>query len=152
MKAMSEFPAHVLTKGLAAKAALVAEGKSEEEISTAIGEAFKFADNKLKYFLDATGVVADKTENLYRVRVVTFAEGETVPEGAVQLNEVYYIVDFFTGKTGAKPVTVKAAPAGRGGGKKDQKKGPKSSPWGLSPEEIAAKKEASLRASAAKSK
>ncbi len=151
MKAVSEFPAHTLIKGLAAKAALVNEGKSEEEIVTSLGETFKFKDNRLKYFVAAMGVAEPNTENLYRVRLFTYGEGETVPEKAVQIDEVYYIAEFFSGATGPKPVTGKPDPKARGG-KKDRPQGPKSSPWGLSPEEIAAKKEASARAAAAKAK
>lgn len=153
MKAMSEFPVHILTKGVAAKAALVAEGKSEEEISTSLGETFKFKDNRLKYFIAALGIAETQLEKLYRIRIFSFEEGETIPEKAVQIEELYYSPEFFNPTPGAKPITVKPDPkAARSGGKKDRPKGPKSSPWGLSPEEIAAKKEASLRAAEAKSK
>lgn len=152
MKAMSEFPVHILTKGVEAKAALSAEGKSPEDISTSLGETFKFKDNRLKYFVAALDIAQANMEKLYRVRVVTFGEGEQIPEKATLVDEVYYIPEFFALAPGPKPVTVKAAPAGRGGGKKDRPKGPKTSPWGLSPEEIAAKKEASAKAAAAKNK
>jgi hypothetical protein len=150
MKAMSEFPVHVLTKGLAVKAALTAEGKTEEEVSTTLGETFKFKDNRLKYFMTALSVAETNLEKLYRVRVFTFSEGEKIPEKAMQVEELHYVPEFFNPTPGAKPVTEKPAPGARGGAKKNRPKGPKSSPWGLSPEEIAAKKEASLRAAAAK--
>lgn len=139
MKAMGEFPVHILTKGIAAKTALAAEGKNEEEIATSIGETFKYSDNKLKYFMAALGVSEANQDKLYRVRVVSFAEGEKVPENAVQVEEAYYIPEFFQNNPGAKPVLVKAAPVKRGG-KNDRKDKDKSSPWGLSPEEAAAKK------------
>lgn len=152
MKAMSEFPAHLLLKGLELKKALVTEGKSEEEIMTSLAEALKLKENRVKYFGAALGVAEANTEKLYRVRVVSFDEGEKVPETATKIEEAYYLAEFFVATPAAKPITVKASPAGRGGGKKDRPKGPKASPWGLSPEEIAAKKEASLRAAAAKTK
>lgn len=152
MKAMSEFPVHTLTKGIAAKAALVAEGKSEEEISTSLGEMFKFKDNRLKYFMTALGIAETQLEKLYRIRIFSFEEGETIPEKAIKMEELYYIPEFFNPTPGPKPITVKPDPKARSGGKKDRPKGPKASPWGLSPEEIAAKKEASLRAAEAKAK
>ncbi len=153
MKAMSEFPVHLLKQGLAAKTALVAEGKTEEEITTSIGETLKLKENRLKYFMAALPIAETNTDKLYRIRVFTFSEGEKIPEKAVQIEELHYVPEFFNPTPGAKPITVKPDPkAARSGGKKDRPKGPKSSPWGLSPEEIAAKKEASLRAAEAKSK
>lgn len=148
---MGEFPAHILVKGIEAKKALTAEGKTEEEISTSIGETFKFSDNKLKNFITAIGLAEAKTEGLYRVRIASFNEGEKIPDGAVKVEELHFITEFFGSKPAPKPVTEKVDRRG-GGGKKDRPKGPKSSPWGLSPEEIAAKKEASARAQAAKAK
>ena len=153
MKAMSEFPVHILTKGLTAKATLAAEGKSEDEIATSLGETFKFKDNRIKYFMVALGVAESQLEKLYRIRVFSFSEGETIPEKAVKVEDLHYIPEFFNPTPGPKPITVKPDPkAGRSGGKKDRPKGPKASPWGLSPEEIAAKKEASLKAAESKAK
>ncbi len=151
MRAMGEFPGHILTKGIEAKKALLAEGKSEEEVSTAIGETFKYSDAKLKNFITAVGIVEPKTEQLYRVRIFSFNEGEKVPENAVKIEELHFVPEYFGEKaTGAAPVTEKVSRSA--GGKKDRPRGPKPSPWGLSPEEINAKKEASARAQAAKAK
>lgn len=151
MKAMTEFPVHILTKGITEKAALLKEGKTEEEVAATLGQNFKYSDNKLKYFINALGVVESNVNNLYRVRVFSFEEGEKIPEKAVQVEELHYVVEYFSGSTGAKPVTVKPDPKARNAaGKKDRPKGPRTSPWGLSPEEIQAKKDASLRAQAAK--
>ncbi|MBY0314305.1 MAG: hypothetical protein K2Q26_02210 [Bdellovibrionales bacterium] len=152
MRAMGEFPGHILLKGIEAKKALMAEGKTEEEISTSIGETFKYADAKLKNFITAVGLAEPKTENLYRVRIFSFNEGEQVPENATKIEELHFITEYFGDKPAPKPVTEKVDPRNRGGGKKDRPKGPKSSPWGLSPEELNAKKEASARAAAAKTK
>lgn len=151
MQAKSEFPVHILTKAIEAKKALTAEGKTEEEISNSLSETFKYKDTRLKYFMAALSVAETNLDNLYRVRGFTFSEGEKVPENAVLIDEVYYIAEPLQIKPGAKPITVKQDLKAKGGGKKDRPKGPKSSPWGLSPEEIAAKKEASERAAAAKS-
>lgn len=152
MKAMSEFPAHLLLKGLELKKNLVTEGKTEEEMLASLGESLKLKENRLKYFMAALGVAEANSDKLYRIRVLSFEEGETIPEKATKIEEAYFIPEFFTQAPAAKPITVKAGPAGRGGGKKDRPRGPKASPWGLSPEEIAAKKEASLKAAASKTK
>lgn len=151
MKAMGEFPAHILTKGIEAKKALMADGKTEEEVSTSLSETFKYTEGKLKNFITAVTLVEPKTEKLYRVRIFSFNEGEKIPEAAVKFEELYFIPEYFgDAAPAAKPVTEKVARGG--GGKKDRPRGPKPSPWGLSPEEIEAKKEASARAQAAKAK
>ena len=151
MKAMGEFPAHTLIKGIESKKALMAEGKTEEEISTAIGEAFKCSDTKLKNLITAISLVEPKTEKLYRVRIFSFNEGEKVPENAVKMEELHFVPEYFPEKVvGAAPIKEKMDH--KAAGKKDRPRGPKASPWGLSPEEINAKKEASLRAQALKAK
>jgi hypothetical protein len=147
MKAITEFPVHILTKGIAAKTALATEGKTEEEVATSIGETFKYEGDKLKHFINALGVAETNAEKLSRVRVLSLAEGESVPAKSTIVDEVHYVPDFI--QPPGKPITVKvdAKAAGKG---KEKAKGPKTSPWGLSPEEIAAKKEASLRAAKSK--
>lgn len=149
MKIMSEFAAHVLAKGNAAKAALEAEGKTEEEVTTSLSETFKFKDNRLKYFMTALNVAQEsKLEKLYRVRVYMYTEGEDVPETATQVDDIHFVAEENPGKPGTLPTVKKAGQ--RGGGKKDRPKGPRPSPWGESPEEAAQKKAASLKAQAEK--
>lgn len=151
MKSITEFANPVLQKVLTAKAALVAAGKSAEEIAANMGETFKLEGDKLKYVLAAADLVADK-KSVRRVMVVSFAEGETAPAKYQKVEETHYLIETL------EPVKVAAAPTapakgGRGGFKKDNKSsGPKSSPWGASPEEIAAKKKASANAALAAKK
>ena len=137
MKSITEFASFTLAQGLKAKAALTAEGKSAEEIQAGLGTTFKYEGDKLKYFVNALEVAGQAGENLKRVLVVSLAEGEAAPGKAVQLEEMHYVPEMLIT---AKP----AAPADKGDGKfkgKGRGKGntPKSSPWGLSPEEKAAK-------------
>ena len=147
---MSEFPAHILEKGNTAREALIAEGKSEEEITEAIGEKFKFKENRLKYFMSAMTVAKESTlEKLFRIRVINYTETDTIPESAVQVEDVYFLAEENPFKPGSAPVAKKAGKKG-GGGKKDRPRGPKPSPWGESPEEIALKKAASKKAAEAK--
>ncbi len=143
MKAITEFPSFVLTKGLNAKKALTTEGKTPEEISTSIGETFKFEGDKLKHFLAAIDLSAN-TKDLKRIMVVGLAEGETAPAKAVKVEEHYYIPESLILSAPVKPAADakggrggKGGGGGRGGGKGGG--GPKGSPWGMSPEEKAAK-------------
>ncbi len=150
MKLMSEFLAHVLNKGATAKEALVAEGKSEEEIEASLGETFKFKENRLKYFVSAIDVAKESTlEKLYRIRIYSYDENDKIPEAAVQVDDVYFVPEENPAKRGSLPVTAKPGQKGKGG-KKDRPKGPRPSPWGESPEEIALKKAASKKAAEAK--
>lgn len=151
MKSITEFAMPTLQKFSTAKAALTTEGKSAEEISAAMGETFKLEGDKLKYMMAAADLAAGKP-SVRRVMVVSFAEGETAPAKYQKVEETHYLVETLEPVKVAPP----AAPAkgGRGGGGGPRKGGggdrPKSSPWGASPEEIAAKKKASIEAAKAK--
>lgn len=133
MKSITEFPSYILIKGLSAKDALAAAGKSPEEIQQSLGESFKFENEKLKHFVTAIDVASKNTQNLRRVLVLGFNEGETTPQKAIKVEEHYYLPEFLLTMT-AKPES-----NSRKGGRDKGKGGPKSSPWGLSPEEKAAK-------------
>lgn len=150
MKSITEFAQPSLQKVLNAKAVLLTEGKSAEEIATSIGETLKLEGDKLKFILAAADLVAEKT-SVRRVLVASFAEGEVAPAKYQKIEDTYYLIETL------EPVKVSMAPvakdAGRGGPRKGGGKpsgGPKSSPWGASPEEIALKKKASLAAAQAK--
>jgi hypothetical protein len=142
MKSVTEFNYFTLNKGLAAKTALANEGKAAEEIQTSLGEAFKFEGEKLTHFVNALDVVAQNNNNtLKRVVVMSLNEGEKAPAKAVQVEAFHYVPEFVAT---AKPVVAEEAghkgrgKGPRGGGRGGEKKG--GSPWGMSPEEIAAKK------------
>lgn len=141
MKSVTEFWAIQLQKGSTAKAALVTEGKTPEEIQASMGESFKMEGDKLTHFLNAVDVADQNKENLSRVLVVSLNEGETVPPKAIQVEAHYYVPDFK--KEAKAPVTEKVAAGKKGGDKKGKGGrggGPKEGPWGLSPEQKAAKK------------
>jgi len=137
MKAITEFPSHTLDKGIQAKAALAAEGKSPEEIQTSLGESFKYEGDKLKYFVNALEVAVTNKENLKRVLVLSLNEGEKAPAKAVKVEELHYVPESTV--VVRPPAAGKDGKGGRGGRKGGRSDGPKSSPWGLSPEEKAAK-------------
>lgn len=138
MKAVTEFPSFTLTKAVAAKASLAAEGKSPEEIQTSLGETFKMEGDKLKHFVNAVNVAGQNPNNLRRVMVISLNEGEAAPAKATKVEEHYYVPEFLVTASAPKADTGRGGrPGGRGG--KGGKGGPKGSPWGLSPEEKAAK-------------
>lgn len=139
MRSITEFPSFKLTQGLQAKTALSAEGKTNEEIQASIGTTFKMEGDKLKHFMNAMEVAQQNAENLSRVLVVALTEGEKAPPKALQVEETHYIPDFVST---AKPPSqaAKKSDSKSGDGKKGKGKGPKESPWGLSPEQKAAKK------------
>lgn len=146
MKSVTEFPSFKLVKGQQAKTALAAEGKSPEEVSTAIGEQFKLEGDKLKFFIAACEVAAQNADKLARVLVCSLNEGEATPPKATKIEDHVYVPEFMKE---AKPIQMtRTNPKGgpKGGPKKQS--GPKESPWGLSPEQKLAKKNAGKKAAA----
>jgi hypothetical protein len=140
MKSVTEFANYTLIKGLNAKTALAAEGKTPEEIQANLGETFKYEGDKLKHFMAALEVAAPNLENLSRVLVVSVAEGETAPPKATKVEEHHYYPEFT--KAAKPPLMQRTDPKGgpRKGGPGKGAPGPKESPWGMSPEQKAAKK------------
>jgi hypothetical protein len=141
MKAITEFPNYTINKAITAKAALATEGKSPEEIQASLGETFKFEGDKLSHFIRALEVAEVKTEELKRVMVLSLNEGENAPPRAVKIEDHYYVPEFYPSAKPAAAATPekegRKGRGGKGGGKREG--GPKSSPWGLTPEEKAAK-------------
>lgn len=119
MRSVTEFPTHKLVQGLNARNALTGEGKTPEEVSVALGESFKLEGDKLKYFLNAVDVASQNLEKLSRVRVLSFAEGESVPHKAVKVEELHYLPEF---QVEYRPKTEdtsaqKGGPGGKKGGR-----------------------------------
>lgn len=143
MKLITEFSVFNLNKALALKSNLSAEGKSPEEIQENLATTYKLEGDKLKFFVNALDVASQNQTSLKRVFVATLTEGETQPAKAVQIEEHFYVPEFI-----APPKPAAAAGAPGRGGKGGGRGGPggkggdkvKTSPWGMSPEEIAAKK------------
>jgi hypothetical protein len=137
MKSVTEFATYALNTAIKLKTDLLAEGKTLEEVQTKLGESFKFEGDKLKHFVNAIEVAATNLENLSRVLVVTLNEGEAAPAKSNKVEEHHYVPEFK--QQARQPVMTKTE--ARGGAKKSAKgSGPKESPWGLTPEQKAAKK------------
>ncbi|OFZ16199.1 MAG: hypothetical protein A2Z20_00090 [Bdellovibrionales bacterium RBG_16_40_8] len=141
MKSITEFQTHKLVKAIEAKTALAAEGKTPEEIQQNLGATFKLEGDKLKFFFNALDVAAQNIEKLSRILVVSLAEGENAPHKAIKIEEHHYIPDFQV--EARQPILEKPTKGARPGQGKGKKSGPKSSPWGMSPEEKASKKASS---------
>jgi hypothetical protein len=139
MRSVTEFFSFKLVKGISAKTALAAEGKSPEEIEASLAETFKFEGDKLKQFLNCMEVASTNMENLTSVQVISINEGESAPEKAIKIEELYYVPEFKS-TTPPPAMGIKKKPGSGPGGGKGKSDRPKTSPWGLTPEEIAAKK------------
>ena len=154
MKSVTEFHNVTLSAALKARAALVAEGKTPEEVQASLGTTYKMEGEKLTHLINAMEVAVANPENLKRVLVVSLAEGERAPAKAVQVEAFHYVPDFHVA---AKPAhsDKRDAKGGRGGGRGKGRGGDrkeKESPWGLSPEQKAEKKKAQAAAAAEKRK
>lgn len=134
MKLVTEFASFTLNKALKMKTSLLGEGKSPEEVQQSLGETFKLEGDKLKHFVNALDVAGQNPENLKRVLVVTLAEGENAPAKSTKVEDTHYAPEFLISKSYAEAQKSRGTQnKGRG---RDSKKG---SPWGLTPEEKAAK-------------
>lgn len=141
MKAVTEFASFTLNAANKIKATLTAEGKSPEEIQTTLGATYKLEGEKLGYFITALDVAAANNENLKRVLVVRLAEGENAPAKAVKTDDIAIYAEAMVQYRPQQPKKDEGKRGGRGGkgGKGGGRGEPKSSPWGMSPEEKAAK-------------
>ena len=86
MKSVTEFPSHMVKRGIEVKTELEGQGKTPEEIQASLGETFKLEGDRLKHFFNSLDVAA-KNVGLARMRVVTLAEGETPPAKSVAIEE-----------------------------------------------------------------
>jgi hypothetical protein len=156
MKSVTEFANVTLSQALKVKEALVGEGKSVEEIQAALGEKFKMAEDKLKHFWHALEVAVQHPQNLKRVLVQSYGEGENTAPKSVKVEEHHYTPDFHVEAKKAQPAQEEGRGGGRGGrggdrgGKGKGGGGMKESPWGLSEEQKKEKKAQQAAAAAAK--
>lgn len=148
MKSITEFTQPTLQKLIQAKNTWLTEGKSTDEVATAIGESFKLEGDKLKFIIAAADLVTDmlkENKSFKRVIVASANEGEAVPEKYKKIEDNFYFVETFeVFKAPTSVAGTKAVAPRRGGGnnKGDSKTKMKTSPWGATPEEIASKKKA----------
>ncbi len=95
MKTITEFSVTTIKNALKTREELTTAGKTPEELPAALGEALKLEGDKLTILLGALEVVEKKTNDLKRVVVLTIAEGEKAPQGAVQKDAHYFNIEFY---------------------------------------------------------
>ncbi len=114
MKSITEFPAFTLRAAITTKAQLTSEGKTAEEIQTALGTTYKLEGDRLKHFINAIDVASANADGLKRVLVMSLAEGENPPAKATKVEEAYYVPDIFMVMQPKAPPQ-KGGRGGRGG-------------------------------------
>jgi hypothetical protein len=113
MKSVTEFPSHLLTRGIEAKTALIAQGKTPEEVQASLGETFKLEGDRLKHFFNSLDI-AEQNQGLRRIVVVSLDEGEKAPPKAVAVEQHHYVPEYLALAQPRQPD--RNARGGRGGG------------------------------------
>ena len=74
-------------------------GKTAEELPQATSDAFKegmkLEGDKLTFMLNAVRAVSGRMNDLKRVVVLSLAEGENAPGGAIQIGDHYYRPEYY---------------------------------------------------------
>ena len=113
MKTITEFNVFQLKNALAKLSELA--GKTPEEVSAALGEAFKLEGDRLKFFQAAVDLVKTRVESLKRVVVMTAGEGEKAPGGTEEREGTHYLVEFYPAPESKQPRGGREDGKGRGG-------------------------------------
>jgi hypothetical protein len=96
MKTLTEFSGFVLKEALAKKTALLAEGKTEEEVQTAINEQLKLDETKVGFYKNVLDMTSSRLDRVKRVVVALRAtETEKVPESYIEREGHFYLVEYF---------------------------------------------------------
>ena len=122
MKTITEFSGFSLKEAIAKKAALLAEGKTEEEAQAAINEQLKLVDDtKISFYKNAVDMTASRVNTVKRVVVAVKAtETENVPTAFAEREGHFYLVEYFADARSAAPAgrdDDRYGRGGRGGGK-----------------------------------
>ena len=96
MKTITEFSGFVLKDAMTKKAALLAEGKTEEEAQASINELLKLDEAKAPFYKNVVDMTSSRVDRVKRVVVATKAtETEKVPESYFEREGHFYLVEFF---------------------------------------------------------
>lgn len=101
MKTLTEFSGFVLKEMIAKKAALLTEGKTEEEASVVINELLKLDETKVSFYKNAVDMTNSRRDQVKRVVVAIKAtETEKVPDAFIERDGHFYLLEYFnTGAT-----------------------------------------------------
>ena len=96
MKTITEFSGFVLKEAVAKKAALLAEGKTEEEAQTVINEQLKLDESKVAFYKNSLDMTSSRLPTVKRVVVAVKAtETEVVPTSFIEREGHFYWVEYF---------------------------------------------------------
>jgi hypothetical protein len=97
MKTITEFSGFTLKDSIAKKAAMIAEGKTEEEAQTAVHEQLKLLDEtKVAFYKNALDMSKSRLDQVKRVVVaVKSSETEKVPEAFSEREGNFYLIEYF---------------------------------------------------------
>jgi hypothetical protein len=96
MKTLTEFSGFVLKEAMTKKAALVTEGKSEEEIQAGVNELLKLDEAKVGFYKNVVDMTSSRVDRVKRVVVaVKASETEKVPENYIEREGHFYLVEYF---------------------------------------------------------
>lgn len=96
MKTLTEFSGFVLKEAMAKKAALLTEGKTEEEAQAAINEQLKLDEAKVGFYKNVVDMTSSRVDRVKRVVVALKAsETEKVPEAFTEREGHFYLIEYF---------------------------------------------------------
>ncbi len=96
MKTITEFSGFTLKDVVAKKAALLAEGKPEEEAQAAINEQLKLDETKSSLYKNVVDMTSSRMDRVKRVVVaVRSTETEKVPESYMEREGHFYLIEYF---------------------------------------------------------
>jgi hypothetical protein len=96
MKTITEFSGFTLKEAITKKAALLAEGKTEEESQAAVNEILKLDEAKAPFYKIAVDMTGSRIDRVKRVVVATKAnDAEKVPDAFMEREGHFYLVEFF---------------------------------------------------------
>lgn len=120
MKTITEFSGFQIAAASKKFEELKTAGKNPEEIAAEFGQAYKLEGDRLKFFMNSIEMSSGK-QNLKRVVVLTYNEGEAVPSTAAAKDGQHYLCEFFY----VPPAAGKGRRDGKFGKGRDDKRGGK---------------------------
>jgi hypothetical protein len=96
MKTITEFSGFALKEAISKKAALLTEGKTEEEALSAIHEMLKLDETKAPFYKNAVDMTSSRIDRVKRVVIATKAnDAEKVPESFMEREGHFYLIEYF---------------------------------------------------------
>ena len=124
MKTITEFSGFTLKDAITKKAALLTEGKTEEEAQASINELLKLDEAKAPFYKNVVDMTNSRVDRVKRVVVATKgSETEKVPESYVEREGNFYLVEFYPDPNARSAPRFDDRDQGRGRGGNDRGRG-----------------------------